>query len=232
MRSFIPRPDPVRPFPALRALGLATGATLVAATVGELGRPVFVGVPFLPFFAVVAILAWKAELAPAVLAVALSAAAARFLFLPPHYSWRVASSATAAQIGGFVAVGSLITGALIAQRVARAEAERAARDRDRFLAIAAHELGTPMTSLKGTAQHLLRAHARGALADERLGDGLETIDKEAGRLATLCTDLLDLARLRGARFPLRPETVDFAAMVREGGRGGPDAVVAVAPIGG
>src|SRR5688500_5007838 len=44
---------------------------------------------------------------------------------------------------------------------AQAEAEAAVRVRDEFLSIAAHELRTPITVLRGTVQHLLRRHERG-----------------------------------------------------------------------
>ena len=55
-----------------------------------------------------------------------------------------------------------------AERAARAEAEEAVRARDHFLSIAAHELKTPVTALKGTAQLLLRRHERGRSTPTRL----------------------------------------------------------------
>src|SRR3712207_3909604 len=42
------------------------------------------------------------------------------------------------------------------ERAVRAEAERAVRSRDEFLPVAAHELKTPVTSLRGFAQLALR----------------------------------------------------------------------------
>ena len=95
-----------------------------------------------------------------------------------------------------------------------AEAQAAVRDRDQFLSIAAHELRTPVTSIKGHAQMLLRAHRRGTLAPDRLIASLDVLVTAANRLAQLTNDLLDVGRLRTGRLALRPEEVDLTVFVR------------------
>lgn len=92
-------------------------------------------------------------------------------------------------------------------------AQEAIRARDRFLGIAAHELRTPVTSLRGSAQLLLRLRARDALDTERLDRYLGTLDEQSRRLADLIDDLLDVSRLNTNQFPLRLESVDLAALV-------------------
>ena len=104
---------------------------------------------------------------------------------------------------------------LDAERAARAEAEAALRARDTFLAIAAHELKTPLTTLKGAAQLLRRREERGALAPERLTGGLHTIERSADRLAALVNDLLDVSRLRAGHLALTLGPVDLPALVGE-----------------
>lgn len=90
----------------------------------------------------------------------------------------------------------------------------AERTRDEFLAVAAHELKTPVAAVKGSAQLLLRAKLGGRLDDERLSKGLRSIVLAAGRLAVLTDDMLDLARMRVDRLPLRPVPTDVAALLR------------------
>lgn len=94
------------------------------------------------------------------------------------------------------------------------EAREALAARDRFLAIAAHELRTPVAVLKAQADILRRRQTRGQLDAERLDDGLATIEQAANRFVRLTTDLLDVARLRADPLPLRRVRLDFADLVR------------------
>ncbi len=98
---------------------------------------------------------------------------------------------------------------------ARVAAEDAARARDQFLSIASHELRSPVTALKGTAQFLRRAQANGRLTEERLDTLLATLEASANRLATLIDDLLDVARLQRGDLPLRRTPTDMSHLVRE-----------------
>jgi signal transduction histidine kinase len=94
------------------------------------------------------------------------------------------------------------------------EAQAAVRSRDEFLSIASHELRTPVAGIKGYAQLLLRAEARGRLDSERLVRSLRTIDEASDRLTTLTSDLLDVSRIRLGQLPLRLGEMDLVALVR------------------
>jgi signal transduction histidine kinase len=102
---------------------------------------------------------------------------------------------------------------LAAEREARAAAEAAVQARDTFLSIAAHELKTPLTSLKGGAQLLRRRQLRDDLPPERLRSGLDQIIRSVDRLNALTDDLLDVARLRTGQLPLAPRPLDLVALV-------------------
>lgn len=93
-------------------------------------------------------------------------------------------------------------------------AQEAVRARDQFLSIASHELRTPVTTIRGYAQLLLRAHAQGPIAPARLARYLTTIDKETGRLGRLTQDLLDVSRLQTGQLALDRQPLDLAALVR------------------
>jgi signal transduction histidine kinase len=102
----------------------------------------------------------------------------------------------------------------VAEQEAREEAEAAVRARDTFFSIAAHELKTPITSLKGAVQLLLRRHSRGELDVERLARALGTLNGSVNRLSRLVDDLLDVARIRTGQLALDPHDLDLAALVR------------------
>jgi signal transduction histidine kinase len=104
---------------------------------------------------------------------------------------------------------------LVAEREAREAAEAAVQARDTFLSIAAHELKTPLTALKGGAQLLRRRQLRGQLDPERLIGGLDTLIRSIDRLTTLTDDLLDVARLRTGQLPLIANPLDLAALTAE-----------------
>ena len=100
-----------------------------------------------------------------------------------------------------------------AEREALRQAEQALALRDRFISIASHELKTPLTAIKGTAQLLLKLHAAGRLDLDRAARSLDTIDTQAARIDRLVDDLLDVSRMQTSRIALRPELIDLAALV-------------------
>ena len=100
-----------------------------------------------------------------------------------------------------------------AERRRRAAAEEAARLRAEFLSVAAHELKTPLTALHGMAQLTLRRYARdGDVAPERVAGALRLIDAQAGKLARLVEQLLDLSRLEAGHLALERRATDLGAL--------------------
>ena len=95
------------------------------------------------------------------------------------------------------------------------ESQEALRVRDEFLSIASHELRTPVTTVKGTAQMLLRALERGRLDDARLERALRALVRAGRRLTELTDDLLDVSHQRTGLFVLRPRRLDLGALARE-----------------
>lgn len=101
------------------------------------------------------------------------------------------------------------------EQAARREAEAAVDLRDQFLAAAAHELKTPVTSLRGFAQVLQRQLNRtGTVEPQRLKSGLATIIKQSDRLTHLVVALLDISRLQAGKLVLELAPTDLAALVR------------------
>jgi len=87
------------------------------------------------------------------------------------------------------------------------ERKRLERIQREFIALAAHELKTPLTSLKGFAQLLQRGvHSEAAL---------ETIVKQVNRMDRLVGDLLDIGRLDTGRLELRRKELNLTEVMAQ-----------------
>ncbi len=84
------------------------------------------------------------------------------------------------------------------------------RQKDRFLAVLAHELRNPLAPI-WNALHLMKQPAASAQA---LARAREIAERQMRRLTRLLDDLLDVARLRQGRLELRREVLDVAAVIR------------------
>lgn len=103
---------------------------------------------------------------------------------------------------------------LIQEREARLAAEQSIRAREEFVSIAAHELKTPITSLRLQTQVQLRRIRAGQLNGEALARALDVIDDQARKLANLVNQLLDVSRVSGGRLDLERIEVDVGALVQ------------------
>ncbi|WP_242342771.1 ATP-binding protein [Anaeromyxobacter terrae] len=96
-------------------------------------------------------------------------------------------------------------------------AEAAVRARDEFLAVASHELKTPLTPLRIRIQAIERLVTRGELNSvprEKLLQLFVGAEEQVLRIVGLVDDLLDVSRISARRLKLRPEPMDVAASVR------------------
>jgi PAS domain S-box-containing protein len=109
----------------------------------------------------------------------------------------------------------------VVERARTLEAQRALRDRDDFISVAAHELRTPLTALQlkvqGTAQALKRAAARpeGAVPLAKLAERLVGAIRQIDRLTELVERLLDVSRIVRGKLAVKAEETDLSALVRQ-----------------
>src|SRR5262245_51829268 len=92
---------------------------------------------------------------------------------------------------------------------ARAEAVRANREKDEFLAMLAHELRNPVGAIVNAAS-LIDPGPDSALPSSRAG---AVIRRQARHLARLLDDLLDVARITSGRIQMERDLVDLRSIV-------------------
>ncbi|MFH8595233.1 sensor histidine kinase [Streptomyces rimosus] len=81
-----------------------------------------------------------------------------------------------------------------------------------LIATVAHELRSPLTSVKGFTATLLQKWER--FTDDQKRLMLETVDADANRVTRLIAELLDISRIDSGRLEVRRQRVDMVAAVR------------------
>lgn len=81
------------------------------------------------------------------------------------------------------------------------ELERADREKNRFLAVLAHELRTPLSVIASSVYFLEQMHL-----EDRALRPLATINRQSRNMTRLIEDLLDLSRITSGKLELRCET--------------------------
>ena len=100
-----------------------------------------------------------------------------------------------------------------AEHDARIALERADEVKLNFISLAAHELRTPVTTIRGFATTL--QHLRDRLADDKVRDLERVLVEQTERLARLVEQLLDLSRLDADVIEIHPEPVALRAHVEQ-----------------
>jgi hypothetical protein len=108
--------------------------------------------------------------------------------------------------------GGRVEGFIVCLRDA---ARRARQERDRadLVSTVAHELRSPLTSVKGFTATLLAKWHR--FNDDQKRVMLETVNADADRVTRLITELLDVSRIEAGRLEIRRQVVDLAAEARK-----------------
>ncbi len=102
---------------------------------------------------------------------------------------------------------------LQAEREARAEAEKANRLKDEFLATLSHELRNPLNVVIGYAEILRRSDE--SQKHSFVLKAAETIRRNALAQSQLVSDLLDLSRLQMGKFSLNSQPVSLSTIISD-----------------
>ena len=90
------------------------------------------------------------------------------------------------------------------------EVEAALKSRDQFMAIAAHELRTPISSMKMQIEMMRRKCADGPTQSR-----LETLDRQVRRLTDLVSSLMDVTRMNINKVEMSPREIDLDDVVSD-----------------
>ncbi len=91
--------------------------------------------------------------------------------------------------------------------------DRIERSRANLVSTVAHELRSPLTSVKGFTATLLAKWDR--FNDDQKKVMLQTVNADADRVTRLITELLDVSRIDAGRLEMRKQVVDIAAASRK-----------------
>lgn len=101
------------------------------------------------------------------------------------------------------------------EQAALAEARDAIRVRDEFLSIASHELKTPLTTIKASAQLIERQLQRPEINRPHLLELVGSLNHQVRRFEELISDLLDVSRIRMGHLDLRYERFDLVELATQ-----------------
>lgn len=147
---------------------------------------------------------WWARLRPAAGLPAVTRQPERLLTLEPDETGLFVTAR-------FIRAGGRLQRTLICFRHTTAR-DRHEGGRAELISTVAHELRSPLTSVRGFTATVLAQWDR--FGDEQKKLMLETVSADADRLARMLSELLDVSRIDSGRLELHRQVVDLAATVR------------------
>ena len=112
--------------------------------------------------------------------------------------------------GRIIGASKIVRDITMQRQLARA-AEEASRVKDEFLAMLSHELRTPLNAVLGYTRMLRTGHFGDD--EDRRGQAIDIIDRNARMLAQLVSDVLDVSAIVTGKIRLKPAPCDLVPVV-------------------
>ncbi|HLG64277.1 MAG TPA: HAMP domain-containing sensor histidine kinase [Ktedonosporobacter sp.] len=221
---------------------LASIPLVTLAMYTTMGMQKLLGYPYLPHPLLVMAVLFTAlfwGVGPALFTVMLSTLALDYYTLPPTGRLDIITRDGILQLLPFIVTG-LVIALIVAQReramldaiAAEQELQAYALEleevnqklkdanqmKDSFLSIASHELKTPITSIRGQAQLMLRRLSKQQEPSPEMAavsTTLEKINVQTDRLTSLINDLMDVSSIRTGKLALRKQQCDIRELCRQ-----------------
>src|SRR6266566_816860 len=137
-----------------------------------------------------------------------------------HFIWRVFAFIISALAGKTLAKQRTVdrTGVIALEPERHDETEQERQLKEHFLVMASHELKTPMTTILGQVQLMLRRLSKMPELSYELAtmrSALESVNGQTRRLNALVDDLIDLYNVRAGKVQLRLEACNLVDVCRE-----------------
>jgi signal transduction histidine kinase len=116
-------------------------------------------------------------------------------------------------LGAFLSIAMDRVRLFAQEHETRIALERANELQANFVALAAHELRTPVTTIHGFVHTINRLGER--IDVDQKAEIMETLEQQTERMAKLVEQLLDLSRLEAEAIQITPEPVDVSTRLNE-----------------
>jgi signal transduction histidine kinase len=207
-RLNLPTAAGIATFTRSRAAWLRFSGGAVATTLVVLGRMALNASwgrqhnRHLVFLPAIMLVSWLGRLGPGLLSTAMLTVALALWWPDPTH----AAAQPPSDLVLFFLLGVALSALIESLQVARAQADATSRAHEQVLAIVAHDLGNPLTTIKLTSERMQLTPLEGAVERRHL----KTIDRAASRMEHLIRDLVDSTRIEqdGLKLSLRDEQVD------------------------
>jgi signal transduction histidine kinase len=185
----------------------APAAALIA--LAWLGAPTFVFEHLIVLLAVLVAIAWG--LGPSLTAAVVATFADNVLFREPFGQPTISGVRDLFDLALFVMVAGIVAWLVARARRERTRAEQARQNQDRLVAMIAHDLATPLSTIRGTVQFATEFGGHPEVDMTRL---LARVETAASRATSMVRTLGDLRALDRGDFTLNLEACDYREVVR------------------